>query len=299
MPLALRTRELIARAGGVARASAARRSRGGTPVRRDRLRRARSGQPVAPGADAGPGAAGGADARVGAVDRPRAARHLSRLHRRPARALRRGAAARAPARRARQGVPGSDRDVQEVTRPVALALGTLLHDVGKPYGSPHSEIGAGLAVASAGGWDRGAGHPAGGVPGPPAPGDGADVAAARSGRPRDDLRLRRLCGDEESLRELYLLTFCDLASVAPDAMSSWKETLLGGALHPHADVPAPRRRPARLRARGDRRRAAGGGGAAARRGGSEGAGAGDAVRRLSGPLLRRERRGPHRLSRAA
>ena len=25
-----------------------------------------------------------------------------------------------------------------------------------------------------------------------------------------------LCGDEENLRELYLLTFCDLASVAPD-----------------------------------------------------------------------------------
>jgi [protein-PII] uridylyltransferase len=36
-----------------------------------------------------------------------------------------------------------------------------------------------------------------------------------------------LCGDEENLHELYLLTFCDLASVAPDAMSSWKETLLG------------------------------------------------------------------------
>src|SRR6185369_3981596 len=37
--------------------------------------------------------------------------------------------------------------VREVTRPVALAIGTLLHDVGKPYGSPHSEIGAGIAVA--------------------------------------------------------------------------------------------------------------------------------------------------------
>ena len=36
--------------------------------------------------------------------------------------------------------------ITEVTRPVALALGTLLHDVGKPYGSPHSEIGADLAV---------------------------------------------------------------------------------------------------------------------------------------------------------
>src|SRR4029078_2770706 len=36
--------------------------------------------------------------------------------------------------------------VREVTRPVALAIGTLLHDVGKPYGSPHSENGAGTAV---------------------------------------------------------------------------------------------------------------------------------------------------------
>jgi [protein-PII] uridylyltransferase len=34
------------------------------------------------------------------------------------------------------------------------------------------------------------------------------------------------CSNEENLRQLYLLTFCDLASVAPDAMSSWKETLL-------------------------------------------------------------------------
>jgi [protein-PII] uridylyltransferase len=35
-----------------------------------------------------------------------------------------------------------------------------------------------------------------------------------------------LCGEEENLRELYLLTFCDLASVAPDALNGWKETLL-------------------------------------------------------------------------
>src|SRR4030095_9303752 len=52
-----------------------------------------------------------------------------------------------------------------------------------------------------------------------------------------------LCGDEENLRELYLLTFCDLASVAPDAMSSWKETLLAqlstktlGGLRPGPDL---------------------------------------------------------------
>jgi [protein-PII] uridylyltransferase len=117
--------------------------------------------------------------------------------------------------------------LQEVKNRVALTLGTLLHDVGKPYGSPHSEIGAGLAV----------------------------TICQRLGRPEEDLRLidflvrqhlvmgqmsqRRdlddlgmiadfatLCRDEESLRQLYLLTFCDLASVAPDALTSWKETLL-------------------------------------------------------------------------
>jgi [protein-PII] uridylyltransferase len=116
---------------------------------------------------------------------------------------------------------------QEVKNRVALTLGTLLHDVGKPYGSPHSEIGAGLAV----------------------------TICRRLGRPEEDIRLieflvrqhlvmgqmsqRRdledlgmiadfatLCGDEESLRQLYLLTFCDLASVSPDAMTGWKETLL-------------------------------------------------------------------------
>jgi [protein-PII] uridylyltransferase len=117
--------------------------------------------------------------------------------------------------------------IQEVKNRTALTLGTLLHDVGKPYGSPHSEIGAGLAV----------------------------TILKRLGRTDEDLRLveflvrqhlvmgqmsqRRdledlgmiadfatLCGDEESLRQLYLLTFCDLASVAPDALTSWKETLL-------------------------------------------------------------------------
>jgi [protein-PII] uridylyltransferase len=118
--------------------------------------------------------------------------------------------------------------VREVTRPVALAAGTLLHDVGKPYGSPHSEIGAGLAVTIC----RRLGI------------DEEDIKRAEflvrqhlvmgqmsQRRDLDDMGMisdfATLCGDEENLRELYLLTFCDLASVAPDAMSSWKETLLG------------------------------------------------------------------------
>ena len=151
-------------------------------------------------------------------------------------------------------------------RPVALAVGTLLHDVGKPYGSPHSEIGAGLAVAIC----RRLGI------------DEEDTQRVEflvrqhlvmgqmsQRRDLEDLGMisdfAAVCGDEEKLRELYLLTFCDLASVAPDAMSSWKETLLARAVHAHAGVPAPRPRPARLRARGDRRRAAEGRGAPAGR----------------------------------
>jgi len=117
--------------------------------------------------------------------------------------------------------------VREVTRPVALAIGTLLHDVGKPYGSPHSEIGAGIAV----GICRRLGI------------DDEDtkrieflvlqhlvMGQMSQRRDLEDLGMisdfAALCGNEENLRELYLLTFCDLASVAPDAMSSWKETLL-------------------------------------------------------------------------
>jgi [protein-PII] uridylyltransferase len=117
--------------------------------------------------------------------------------------------------------------IQEVKNRTALTLGTLLHDIGKPYGSPHSEIGAGIAV----------------------------TVLKRLGRTDEDIKLvdflvrqhlvmgqmsqRRdledlgmiadfatLCGDEESLRQLYLLTFCDLSSVSPDSMTSWKETLL-------------------------------------------------------------------------
>jgi [protein-PII] uridylyltransferase len=116
---------------------------------------------------------------------------------------------------------------KEIERPIAQALGTLLHDVGKPYGSPHSEIGAGLAVTIC----RRLGI------------DEADIRRVEflvrqhlvmgqmsQRRDLDDMDMisdfGALCGDEENLRELYLLTFCDLASVAPDAMSSWKETLL-------------------------------------------------------------------------
>ena len=178
--------------------------------------------------------------------------------------------------------------VREVTRPVALAAGTLLHDVGKPYGSPHSEIGAGLAVTIC----RRLGI------------EEEDIQRVEflvrqhlvmgqmsQRRDLDDLGMisdfAALCGDEENLRELYLLTFCDLASVAPDAMSSWKETLLGELytrtlkfLRRGPDLLGAER--AEIVERRQKRAAA------ILRGAREEPRADHAVRRLPRPLLRRE-----------
>jgi [protein-PII] uridylyltransferase len=106
-------------------------------------------------------------------------------------------------------------------------IGTLLHDVGKPYGKPHSDKGADLTVTI--------GRRLGLEP--------EDIRRAEflvrqhlvmgqmsQRRDLDDLDMiaafGRLCVDEENLRSLYLLTFCDLSSVAPDNLTSWKETLL-------------------------------------------------------------------------
>ena len=117
--------------------------------------------------------------------------------------------------------------IQEVQRPVAMVVGTLLHDVGKPYGKPHSDKGADLTVTIG----RRLGL------------DEEDIRRAEflvrqhlvmgqmsQRRDLDDLDMiatfGQLCGDEENLRSLYLLTFCDLSSVAPDNMTGWKETLL-------------------------------------------------------------------------
>jgi len=139
---------------------------------------------------------------------------LGRLH-----ALARGEHAR--------DFPVPSETIHEIKRPLALVVGTLLHDVGKPYGSPHSVLGAKLAVDIA----RRLGL------------EEEDVKRVEflvlqhlvmgqmsQRRDLDDLGMiadfGALCGDEENLRELYLLTFCDLASVAPDALTGWKETLL-------------------------------------------------------------------------
>jgi [protein-PII] uridylyltransferase len=123
--------------------------------------------------------------------------------------------------------PVTTETIHEVERPIALAVGTLLHDVGKPYGKPHSVIGANLTIKVAGRLGL----------------DVEDISRAEflvrqhlvmgqmsQRRDLEDQEMiadfAKLCGDEENLRELYLLTFCDLASVAPDNLTSWKETLL-------------------------------------------------------------------------
>jgi [protein-PII] uridylyltransferase len=123
--------------------------------------------------------------------------------------------------------PVATETIQEVQRPIAMVVGTLLHDVGKPYGKPHSDKGADLTVGIGGRLGL----------------DEEDIRRTdflvrqhlvmgqmSQRRDLDDVGMiadfATLCGDEENLRELYLLTFCDLSSVAPDNLTGWKETLL-------------------------------------------------------------------------
>jgi len=123
--------------------------------------------------------------------------------------------------------PTATKAFREVAEPRALFLGTLLHDVGKPLGKGHSEKGARLAVTIA----RRFGMP------------GAEIARVEflvhhhllmahlsQRRDLDDVALiekfARVVGDEERLRDLYLLTYCDTAMTAPGNLSEWKATLL-------------------------------------------------------------------------
>jgi [protein-PII] uridylyltransferase len=117
--------------------------------------------------------------------------------------------------------------LRDVKRRLPLYLGTLLHDVGKPLGKGHSETGARLAIAIA----QRLGH------GP------EDVSQTEflvrkhlllshlsQRRDLNDVamiaNLAQELGDEESLRELYLLTVADMSMVAPGNLTEWKEQLL-------------------------------------------------------------------------
>lgn len=109
----------------------------------------------------------------------------------------------------------------------ALFLGLMLHDVGKPLGSNHAEKGAVMAERIA----RGLGLP-------------EDEVALVEFLVREHLEMghnsqrrdlqdpslldffARICGTEERMRQLFLLTFCDLTSTGPKTMTRWKYELL-------------------------------------------------------------------------
>ncbi len=114
-----------------------------------------------------------------------------------------------------------------VTRRLALFVAVLLHDVGKPLGSPHDEKGAVLSERIA--------ARLGLIP--------ADVRLVEflvrehlfmshtsQRRDLEDVSLiahfAKGCENEEKLRQLFLLTFCDLASTGPKTMTHWKSELM-------------------------------------------------------------------------
>ncbi len=123
--------------------------------------------------------------------------------------------------------PETTAAIQLVERPEALYLGTLLHDVGKPLGKGHAEKGARLAQTIArrlGCADQ-------------------DVHQTeflvRQHLIMSHLSQRRdlndvamiaqfadTMRDEETLRELFLLTWCDTAMTAPGNLTEWKGRLL-------------------------------------------------------------------------
>jgi [protein-PII] uridylyltransferase len=117
--------------------------------------------------------------------------------------------------------------IGEVHRKEALYLGTLLHDVGKPLGKGHSETGAKLAIAIATRFGL----------------SEEDVSQTEflvkkhlllshlsQRRDLNDVamlaNLAQELNDEETLRELYLLTVADMSMVAPGNLTEWKEQLL-------------------------------------------------------------------------
>lgn len=114
-----------------------------------------------------------------------------------------------------------------VCRRLALFVAVLLHDVGKPLGSPHDVRGAELSFTIA--------TRLGLIP--------TDVRLVEflvrehlfmshtsQRRDLEDVSLvehfGKRCENEEKLRQLFLLTFCDLTSTGPKTMTNWKNELL-------------------------------------------------------------------------
>jgi [protein-PII] uridylyltransferase len=114
-----------------------------------------------------------------------------------------------------------------ITRPAALLLATLLHDVGKPLGKGHAEKGAVIAGEVA----RKLGLDAGEI-------ETVEFLVRQHltmshlsqrrdlSDPEVVARFADKVGTEDRLAELYLLTLCDTAMTAPDNLSAWKADLL-------------------------------------------------------------------------
>ncbi len=124
-------------------------------------------------------------------------------------------------------LPVPSETIKLVERRASLYLGTLLHDVGKPLGKGHSETGARLATAI--GKRLGLSD--------------EDVSQTEflvrkhlvlshlsQRRDLNDVamiaNLAHELSDEETLRQLYLLTVADMSMVAPGNLTEWKEQLL-------------------------------------------------------------------------
>jgi [protein-PII] uridylyltransferase len=123
--------------------------------------------------------------------------------------------------------PWPTEEVRLVQKAVPLYLAMLLHDVGKGVGKNHAATGAVLGATMAGRLGL-------------SPEDVKRVeflirehltmGHTSQRRDLDDPGLiahfARLCGDEETLRELFLVTFADLYCVGPGNLTSWKDELL-------------------------------------------------------------------------
>jgi [protein-PII] uridylyltransferase len=123
--------------------------------------------------------------------------------------------------------PWPSQEMALVDRPLPLYLAMLLHDVGKGLGKNHSAKGAAVAVAIANRLGL-----------PPADVKRVEflvyehltMGHVSQRRDLEDPGLiahfAQLCGDGETLRELFLITFADLTCVGPGNLTSWKDELL-------------------------------------------------------------------------
>ncbi len=123
--------------------------------------------------------------------------------------------------------PAYTEEAQHLERPLVLYLTLLLHDIGKPIGKNHSARGAEVAAQVAERLGLAA----------------EDVeqiellvrehltmAHTSQRRDLDDpaliARFAELTRDEEGLRQLFLLSFCDITCVGPETFTKWKDELL-------------------------------------------------------------------------